>query len=491
MIVKQEVIDAIRLMRRIGADTQRCEVKKSVQELPRNLPETISAFSNMHGGMIILGLEESNGFRPAVGFDADRIYKQLQTIGDRFTPVVRMEIEKVPFEGQMLVVALVNELPKDRKPCFITTRGCYEGSFIRSGDGDRHLTAYEVDQLLEERHQPQHDIEPVERASLDDLDQDSLKAIIKRAKELFPRVFGKLDDEIILIQLGVCTRVEGRVHPTLAGLLALGIFPQQYFPRLEVVFTVYAGTTKEGNLKTGERYVDSKEIVGSIPNMLMDTLSLVRQRMNTGAVIQGGLRKDIPDYPLIAVREAVANALQHRDYSQGGRGSQVQVNLYSDRLEIINPGGLYGSTTVESLGKEGISSTRNEFLSRLLTYTPFDDGYVVENKGTGFMTIESSLAAALMPPPKVHNSLTFFKLTFEKRRKTEEEISERSWKNLEEAILSELEKCGSASTKELMAKSGYSRQTIINHVKKMVKTGFLEPIEPKNSPKQRYRLVRK
>ena len=255
MIVKQEVIDAIRLMRRIGADTQRCEVKKSVQELPRNLPETISAFSNMHGGMIILGLEESNGFRPAVGFDADRIYKQLQTIGDRFTPVVRMEIEKVPFEGQMLVVALVNELPKDRKPCFITARGCYEGSFIRSGDGDRHLTAYEVDQLLEERHQPQHDIEPVERASLDDLDQDSLKAIIKRAKELFPRVFGKLDDEIILIQLGVCTRVEGRVHPTLAGLLALGIFPQQYFPRLEVVFTVYAGTTKEGNLKTGERYV--------------------------------------------------------------------------------------------------------------------------------------------------------------------------------------------------------------------------------------------
>ena len=89
--------------------------------------------------------------------------------------------------------------------------------------------------------------------------------------------------------------------------------------------------------------------------------------------------------------------------------------MYSDRLEIINPGGLYGSTTVESLGKEGISSTRNEFLSRLLTYTPFDDGYVVENKGTGFMTIESSLAAALMPPPNVHNSLTFFKLTCEKR----------------------------------------------------------------------------
>ena len=81
---------------------------------------------------------------------------------------------------------------------------------------------------------------------------------------------------------------------------------------MEVVFTVYAGTTKEGNLKTGERYVDSKEIVGSIPNMLMETLSLLQQRMNTGAVIQGGLRKDIPDYPLIAVREAVGQGLEAR-----------------------------------------------------------------------------------------------------------------------------------------------------------------------------------
>lgn len=156
--------------------------------------------------------------------------------------------------------------------------------------------------------------------------------------------------------------------------------------------------------------------------MLLETLALVQQRMNTGAVIEGGLRKDIPDYPLEAVREAVANALQHRDYSPEGRGSQVQINMYADRLETINPGGLYGSTTVESLGKDGISSTRNEYLSRLLTYTPFESGFVVENKGTGFMAIEAALAKALMPPPTVKDTITYFILKFSKRRRTSDEI---------------------------------------------------------------------
>lgn len=350
-------------------------------------------------------------------------------------------------------------------------------------------SSYEVDRLVEGHIQSQYDIEPVEQATLNDLNQELLNAIVKRARELFPRVFGKLDNEIILIQLGVLTRVGETLRPTLAGLLATGIFPQQYFPRLQVVFTVYPGTTKAEDPKTGKRYLDAKELVGSIPDILLETLALVQQKMNTGAVVQGGLRRDIPDYPIVVIREAVANALQHRDYSPEGRGTHVQVNMYSDRLEITNPGGLYGATTVESLGKEGISSTRNEFLSRILTYTPFDDGYIVENKGTGFMTIETSLAQALMPPPKVQNSLTFFNLTFEKRRKTFAELTVRSWKELDEAILAELKERSSLSIKELIAMSGLSRATVATHIRQLVQSGHIEPLETRRSPKQRYRLV--
>ncbi|WP_302445902.1 ATP-binding protein [Sutterella wadsworthensis] len=299
-----------------------------------------------------------------------------------------------------------------------------------------------------------------------------------------------LPDETILIQLGVLTKVDDRICPTLSGLLVAGIFPQRFFPRLEVVFTVYPGVSKAGNEKTGIRYLDSKEIVGSIPDMLVETLAMVQMRMNTGLVLEGALRKDVLEYPLVAVIEAVANALQHRDYSPEGRGTPVEVNLYSDRLEITNPGGIFGSTTIESFGKEGISSIRNEYLTRLLAYAPFESGYVVENKGTGFMVIESSLVQALMPPPKIQNSLTFFKLTFEKRRRTMIEMSNRSWEVIDEAIISELTLRGSCSIKELMAMSGLSRATITNHIRKLVNEGKVEPTENARSPKQRYRLVR-
>ena len=490
MIDIYEVRDMISHMRKIGSDTQACEVKEAAQGLPKSIGETISAFSNMSGGLIILGLSEKKNFTLVAGFDSQKIYSELQTVGDQMTPVVRMEIEKIPFESGTIVVAKVPAMPAVEKPCFITKRGKYDGSFIRSGDGDRHLRAYEVDRLAEARTQPAFDLEPIRNATFADLNPEIIQKIVRRVKDLFPRVFSQLEEETILIQLGVIVRIDGVVYPTLAGLLAAGHFPQQFFPRLEVVFTLYAGTSKAGDPRTGERYVHSKELVGSIPDILMDVLTLVREKMNTGAIIEGGLRRDVPDYPLVAVREAVANALQHRDYSPEGRGTHVQVNMYADRLEISNPGGLYGATTVESLGKEGISSTRNVFLSRLLTYTPYRDGFVVENKGTGFMTIESALAQALMPPPKVKNSLTFFSLTFEKRHKTETELAVRPWDKLDEAILQELRDRGSLSMKELMEMSGVSRPTISKHIRKLVESKEIEPLEASRSPKQRYRLVR-
>ena len=161
MFTDREVIDAIRRMRKVGSDTQAWEVKEAVLDLPKSLSETISAFANLHGGMIILGLSERNGFTPAEGFDAEATYSKMQIIGDELTPVVRMEIEKVAFENSFLVVARVPETPRHLKPCFITARDRYEGSFVRTGDGDRHLTPYEVDRLLEFGRQPRFDAQAV------------------------------------------------------------------------------------------------------------------------------------------------------------------------------------------------------------------------------------------------------------------------------------------------------------------------------------------
>jgi ATP-dependent DNA helicase RecG len=157
-------------------------------------------------------------------------------------------------------------------------------------------------------------------------------------------------------------------------------------------------------------------MAGPVPAVLEDTLRAVRRNMRVGGALEGGLRRDVPDYPLNAVREAVCNALMHRDYSLMGRGAQVQVNMYADRLEVLSPGGLYGAVTVDTLGEAGVSSTRNAALAALMETTPYaDGGFVAENRGTGFQLIQAELEANGMRPPVVVDKPSMFSITLFRR----------------------------------------------------------------------------
>lgn len=493
----KDLPDDIRLlienMRKIGSDTQQCEVKESVQQLPKSLPETLSAFANRAGGIVILGLSEKNGFKPTKGFDAKKIFTAMMNIGDALTPVCRLDVEILPFEGAHIVVARVPEIAFREKPCYVTRQGMYLGSYIRTGDGDRRLTEYEVDRLKETHLNPKFDIECVPNADITDLDSDILKAIVRRQK-VTTNYFATLSEEEILIKLGALARYNGELKPTLGGLLVAGHFPQEIFPRLNVTFTVYPGTNKAQSAGEKYRYLDSQAINGSIPEMLQSSIRMLHKNMRTGALIDGAFRENVPEYPVLAFREALVNALQHRDYSEQGRSSQVQVNLYADHLEILSPGGLYGAASIDSMAP-GISSTRNMNLSRLLENTPSRDSddqerFVIENRGTGLIQIRESLAHALMPPAKIENFISAFSITFYKRSLTEEEAPHTRWTNIERALINELTHRASLSMNEIVNLSGVNRRTIFKYLNELLDRNIIERTEPARSPKQRYRLKR-
>jgi ATP-dependent DNA helicase RecG len=103
------------------------------------------------------------------------------------------------------------------------------------------------------------------------------------------------------------------------------------------------------------------------------------------AIVRGAGREDVYDYPVEALREAVVNALMHRDYGPDARGAQVQVEMFQDRLVIRNPGGLYGAVTEDDLGEEGLSSSRNSALATLLqdVYIPGTDRLACVFRGIG------------------------------------------------------------------------------------------------------------
>ena len=133
----------IGLARRLGTDTERVEVKAASQGLPKSMAETLSAFSNTSGGVVILGLAERAGFQGVPGFKARAVADALaQMCGEKMEPPVRASVEIVEFEGSPVVVATVPELPPELKPCFVKSRAMHDGSYVRVGDGDRRLSPY-------------------------------------------------------------------------------------------------------------------------------------------------------------------------------------------------------------------------------------------------------------------------------------------------------------------------------------------------------------
>lgn len=490
-ISEERLTEIIGLMRIIGVDLQRYEVKSSKKELTKDIARTLSAFSNGSGGIIICGISEKDGFKPVEGFDAQAIQDSLShACSELLFPPVRPEMQALVFEGKPVIIASIPEMRPVDKPCYIKASDRYKGSYIRTGDGDMRLSSYEVDRLIDEHRQPNYDNQIVEDATIDDLSRDLVQGLLTRERRVHARNFAKLADEEALLKLGVIKRDQNKImHPTIAGLIAIGDYPQQFFPRLNISFACYPGTKKSDVSVSGERLLDSATMVGPIPYMVEDAIAAINRNTRTGAIIEGIYRKEVPDYPTVALREAIVNALMHRDYSPQSLGTPVQVDLYIDRLEIINPGGLYGNVTVRTLGKDGITSSRNQHLANLLESTPYGDGsFVAENRGTGYQTIEAQLNEALMPAPIPEDSIDRFSLTFERRRVTKSESTLSVADQIKATALDLLKDQGSISTTELVQHTGRSRATVYKYIKKMTADGTLEPIEPMGSTKQRYRL---
>lgn len=467
----------VKNLRILGQDDQTVEVKSRVG---KSVLETLSAFANTGGGTIIVGLAEAQGFQRVPDFDAQAAANQLMERGRQITPPVRPTIAVVPFEDGELVVAQIDAFTSYDRPAFVTERGIYGGSYHRVGDADVRLTQYEVDRIREEQTQPRWDEEPVSGSTLEDLDAPALNLFLNRQKAVRPKTFA--DGQHIALQR---LRILHDGELSLAALLAMGSYPQEFFPRLTVAFSVFPGTTK-GDVTTGLRLLDRQTLVGPIPELVERSVELVRNNMRSGALIGDIYRTEVPDYPMVAVREAVVNALMHRDYSPRAHGSQVQVNMFIDRLEITSPGGLYGGVTLQTLGQAGVSSTRNQRLATFLETVEFPDGGIVaEGRGTGIAVIEKSLAENLLPKPEVRADLNSFTMTFFRRRVATQE----KYATADDQIRRAFEQVESASTSELVAKTGLSRTAVQRAINKLIKQGAVESTEPPRSPRQRYRTV--
>ena len=203
--------------------------------------------------------------------------------------------------------------------------------------------------------------------------------------------------------------LDGAGLPTLAGALALGRYPQQFFPQLFIDVAVHPSPEKS---VSETRFVDRAHCDGPLPLAVEDAIKAVMRNLRTRSVEVGSTMVDEPEIPEIALREAIVNAVMHRDYSPQVQGRQVQVDVYPDRVEVNSPGGLWSDRTVDNID-ENRSVSRNPSLANLLSNLPTPSGSmrVAENQGSGIQRMRKGMERYGLPQPQFDARIGEFTVT--------------------------------------------------------------------------------
>lgn len=415
-MLSEELIVLAEKICRLKTETQTVEVRAAHMGSPKRLYDTLSSFSNQDGGGIILfGIDEEHDFAPVGVYDLNDLQKKITEQCRQMTPQVRAYFTVAEYEGVSICCAEIPSVDLTERPCYYSGMGKVKGSFVRVEDADLPVTDYEIYSYESYRKRQHDDERPVERAKLSLLNTDRLHNYLLQMKIDRPG-FAQLDDAQACEMLAI-TR-DG--VPTLAAVLNFGLYPQGFFPQLAITAVVVPGTEIGDLSEDNVRFLDNKRIEGTLPDMLTEALSFCKRNMKIQTVLdpKTAERVDRLEYPIEAIREAVLNALIHRDYSTYTEGTPVQIDFFSDRLEIHSPGGLYGRLTIEELGYSR-PDLRNPALATMAEFL-----LQTENRYSGIPTIRREMKKAGLPAPVFQNRRNEFVVIFYNNKKNANESIE-------------------------------------------------------------------
>ena len=313
----------------------------------------------------------------------------------------------------------------------------------------------------------------------EDLDRERLEEYLRLWRQGKPNLSALPEDK----ELSLAQLVQDGV-PSLYAELLFGLYPQACFPQLCITAVVVPGTELGETGVEGERFSDNERIEGTIPQMLARALQFVRRNSKMRSIIHPdtGRREDRPEYPPEAVREAVVNALVHRDYSIHTEGMPIQLRMFSDRLEIQSPGGLYGRIRINQLGHVQ-PDTRNPRLASALEVLG-----VTENRYSGIPLMEREVGAYNNLTLEIEDRRGSFCVTFRQKEAIAASLTEGN------AELRLLSFCRTPRSKQEIA--DYLGLKTLNYAMKkyiapLLQSGKLRPVIPEQprSHQQRYVAV--
>lgn len=349
------------------------------------LAEQIVAFSNSTGGTIILGLDADGHSSGASSDDLEPLFvRALGLCAPPFRPMDLPEWTVEDASGDQVVAVTVKPAPN-------VLRTASGAVYVRSGTLNVRL---HPDQVLPAAERPaavSFEEQSVPGATLDDLDPEIIAEYQRNRVARGPR--GEAFTQAELLRDAGATDASGQ--PTAVGILLFGRRPEQFFPQVGVVLVRFRGTSLREAAVGAERYARRTEIAGPAARIVEGAWAALFEEIDHQPVVDGLERRERYAYPLEAVREAVVNAVCHRDYAISGQ--RIEIRLFDDRLEIVSPGGLPGHITLDNILDEHYS--RNPRLVRGLYHW----GYI-EELGQGVDIIYEAMRREHHPEPEFRDA---------------------------------------------------------------------------------------
>lgn len=411
-MTEDELQEKVKYVQQAKFEAHTLELKAAHEGCPQKLYDTLSSFSNQDGGgTILFGIDEENDFSAVGVYDAQDIQKKINAQCLQMEPVVRPVLTVTMIDGKYFLAAEIPSIDISERPCYYRGKGRIKGSYVRVGDSDEPMTEYEIYSYEAFRRKYQDEVRPANRVTPGALDQNKLNEYLHRLRLGKPNLSQLSDTQIE--NLMSITKDESI---TLWASLLFGLYPQAYYPQLSIIATVVPGLQVGDLGLEEERFLDNERIEGDLAQMLERALQFVRRNIKSKTIInkETGKREDRTEYPMNAVREAILNALVHRDYSTHTEGMPIQIQLFDDRMEIRSPGGLYGRITVDQLGKVQ-PDTRNPMLASAM-----ETLHLTENRYSGIPIIKKEMASYGLPPAELEEKRGTFIVTFRKKAQTTE-----------------------------------------------------------------------
>jgi len=447
------VVSLVELLKRNEGKT--LEFKRDLSS-PEGILKCLVAFANTAGGIVAIGVEDGSKRVRGVPDVLRAEEKLANLVSDSIRPRLIPDIEVVPW--RKLNVLTVQVYPSNTRPHYLERLGPENGVFIRVGSTVRKAEELQIEELKRLKWRTSFDEQAIPGLNSEAIDFRVASELLAPYRQLNAQAWKTLR---------ITTEHQGRQVPTVGGLLLFGKDRFARFPDAWIQAGRFAGTNRT-------RLLDSVEIRSFLPRAAEEAIRFAQKHLTHESIIEGVRREERWSVPLVAIREAIMNAIVHADYAQ--QGAPIRIALFDDRIEIENPGLLPFGLTIEDI-MQGVSKLRNRVIGRV-----FHELHLIEQWGSGIQRMTAACQEAGMEAPKLEEIGVHFRVTISSARVRQPHTDETDRRIL--ALFGD----GVARSTAAVAKHiGLSQRATLTRLKSIASRGLLVEIGTgPHDPKRQY-----